>query len=216
MPSDTPFLRICPRGAASGALIAALGMTLAACGSAASGHQAAAPAAASASAGASNAAASGPAVPGTGTIALPAGSAAASDGSGLPADAAKAASQFVTAWASHDARPGHDSAFTDAGKRAAEFASADLGASLSMARPSSATQWQRWSSDQAVVVATVTKVSVPDGAPAPSATSALARVLYKATVTPAQGKASSEDDQVAVQLERGTDGRWRVIALPFA
>ncbi|MEV6956542.1 hypothetical protein [Streptomyces sp. NPDC051183] len=209
MPSEVRSIRICSRLASSGFAIAALSAALTACGSGpstvASPPELPSP---------SSATAAGP-VPGAGTIPVPEGP-AASEGAELPADIAKAAADFTAAWASHDARPGKDAAYTDAGKRASAYASPDLGASISTARPSTNSLWQQWTREKTTVTATVLKVSVPDGAPAPTATTALARVVYRLTTAPEKGQAASDTKQVALQLERGTDGTWRVIALPYA
>lgn len=211
-PSPRRFPRMCLRAAAGTVLAAVLGASLTACGSLSSGVRAAPAETASVSATPEVPAL---AVPGTGTIPVPNGP-AASPGSELPEDIAKAAADFTAAWASHDARPGQDKDFTDAGRRASQYTSEDLGASLSAARPSTTAQWRQWTEAKASVVASVTAVSVPDGAPAPTSTSALARVFYRVTTSPASGKSTTTDSQVALLLERGHDGRWRVIALPYA
>jgi hypothetical protein len=207
MPSEVRSIRICSR-LASGVLVVALGAALAACGSGTTVQSAPeAPPSTSAWPG-------GP-VPGNGTIPVPTGP-AATEGAELPKDVAKVAADFATAWASHDARPGKDKSYSDAGKRAAAFTSEDLGAAISADRPSTASLWRQWTAEKATVTATVLKVSIPDGAPAPTSTTALARVLYRLTEAPEKGKASSDTKQVALQLERGADGKWRVIALPYA
>ncbi|MEU3904162.1 hypothetical protein AB0F20_10120 [Streptomyces goshikiensis] len=208
MPSEVRSIRICSLLASSGIAVAALSAALTACGSGAS-TVASPPELPSPSA----STAAGP-VPGNGTIPVPEGT-AAPEGAELPADIAKAAADFAAAWASHDARPGKDAAYTAAGKRAAAYASPDLGASISTPRPSTNTVWQRWTTEKTTVTATVVKVSVPDGAPAPTDTTALARVVYRLTTAPEKGQPTVETKQVALQLDY-SDGRWRVIALPYA
>lgn len=210
MPSEIRTIRICSRLASSGIAVAALSAALTGCGSGATAGSPPADPSALASASAS----AGP-VPGAGTIPVPEGP-AASEGAELPQDIAKVAADFAAAWASHDARPGKDSAYTEAGKRAAVYASPDLGASISTPRASTNSVWRQWTADKTTVTATVLKVSIPDGAPAPTATSALARVVYRLTTAPEKGQATTETKQVAIQLERGADGTWRVIALPYA
>ncbi|MFE7132880.1 hypothetical protein ACFVIM_18685 [Streptomyces sp. NPDC057638] len=207
MTIQSRFIRKCGIVLSGGALITA---TLTGCSTAPSTPSAPDPGPATVSA-----PPEGVPVPGTGTIPVPDGAGHDADAE-LPAAVRRAAAGFTAAWASHDARPGKDRSYTDAGKRAAAFASADLGAAISAPRPSTASLWARWTKDRTRVTATVTKVSVPDGAPAPTRTSALARVLYRLTTAPAKGKATSELKQVALQLERGGDGEWRVIALPYA
>lgn len=215
MRSEIRSVYICARTATSSVVIAALGAALAGCGatrSTSTGAQT--PPLPSTTKSAPHR--SAPTFSTTETLTPLDSSVPSRSTDALPEAVAEVAARFTTLWASHDARPGRDEAHTDASKRAAKYASADLGASLSAARPGTTRQWQEWTKRQATVTATVTKVSVPDGAPAPTSTSALARVLYRLTVTPARGKAISTMEQVALQLERDTSGQWRVVALPYA
>jgi ketosteroid isomerase-like protein len=65
------------------------------------------------------------------------------------------------------------------------------------------------------VTVTVLRVSLPDGAPAPSEDSSFARVVYKLTEAPAKGAATESEEQVALKLRRMPDGSWRVVGLPY-
>ncbi|WP_051715404.1 hypothetical protein [Streptomyces sp. NRRL S-475] len=123
---------------------------------------------------------------------------------------------FTTAWASHDARPGHDTAYGDASRRAAAYTDGDLAEDLRTYTSGSAggRQWQNWKDRQVQVTVTVLRVSLPDGAPAPTEDSGFARVIYKVTETPASGPAVESEEHVALKLRRIADGSWRVVGLP--
>ena len=123
---------------------------------------------------------------------------------------------FVLAWASHDARPGKDASYTDAAERATAYTDRALAAQLSLSTPGAARQWQQWTAARARVTADITRIAVPDGAPAPTADTAWVRVRYRLTVTPAIARATSSDEQVALKLKRSTAGAWLVTALPYA
>ncbi|MEU0111937.1 hypothetical protein ABZ313_42260 [Streptomyces sp. NPDC006251] len=131
----------------------------------------------------------------------------------LPREAADVARKFTIAWASHDAR--RDASFSDAGRRAAAYASGDLAADLREASTRSAHQWQEWKATGTRVTAKVTGVELPDGAPAPSNGLAYARVFYDLVVAPEHGTAQHSTDQLALELRQGSSG-WRVTALPNA
>jgi hypothetical protein len=134
----------------------------------------------------------------------------------LPEPIAAAARAFTVAWVSHDARPGHDSSFNDAARRAATYASKQLAAQLTTSSPGAARQWDQWTTQQARVTARITKTAVPDGAPAPTSDTAYVRVRYRLTVTPATGRPTTTDQQVALELQRDQAGTWLVTALPNA
>ncbi|MFH9820795.1 hypothetical protein [Streptomyces sp. NPDC017230] len=160
---------------------------------------------------------SGSADPATASpVAEPTESPAASAPSQLPAPMQEAARAFTNAWASHDARPGHDTTYGDASRRAAAFADGDLAEDLRSYTSGSAggRQWQDWKDRQVQVTVTVLRVSLPDGAPAPTEDSGFARVLYKLTETPASGPAVTSEEHVALKLRRTADGSWRVVGLP--
>ncbi|WP_060879991.1 Cif family virulence factor [Streptomyces scabiei] len=149
-------------------------------------------------------------------IAEPSESPVASKPSSLSAPLQEAARAFTTAWASHDARPGRDTSFDDASRRAAAYADGDLAEDLRTHTGGSAgrRQWLNWKDHQVQVTVTVLRVSLPDGAPAPTEDSAFTRVIYRLTETPATGAATASEEQVALKLRRGADGSWRVVGLP--
>jgi len=131
-------------------------------------------------------------------------------------DVAAAARRFVLAWTGHDARPGKDGSYDDAARRAGAYVSKDLAEQLTTASAGSARQWQQWTQAQALVTPEISRVAVPDGAPAPTADTAWVRVWYRLTVTPAAGKPTGTDEQVALKLQRSQAGTWLVAALPDA
>jgi ketosteroid isomerase-like protein len=128
----------------------------------------------------------------------------------------KTARAFTTAWASHDTRPGRDTSFDDASRRAAAYADGDLAEELRTRTRGSAggRQWMSWKDRQVQVTVTVVQVSLADGAPAPTEESGFARVIYRLTETPADGPATESEQHVALKLHRVADGSWRVVGLP--
>ncbi|MFJ9574707.1 hypothetical protein [Streptomyces bacillaris] len=133
----------------------------------------------------------------------------------MPDDIAAAARHFVLAWSGHDARPGKDSSYDDAAHRAAAYSSKDLAEQLTTNSAGSARQWQQWTRSKALVAAKISRIAVPDGAPEPTADTAWIRVRYQLTTTPATGRPSSTDEQVALKLQRDQAGTWLVTALPY-
>ncbi|MER7043674.1 hypothetical protein [Streptomyces jumonjinensis] len=125
------------------------------------------------------------------------------------------ATAFTLAFVQHDARAGGDRSFATAGVRAAKFASGELAKALPQERPGQAAPWAALRAEQAVTTAEITSVVVPDGAPPPTATSALVRVAYTLTTTPVAGAPRKERDHLALRLEPTPDG-WRVTALPWS
>ncbi|MCL3998902.1 hypothetical protein [Streptomyces lavenduligriseus] len=134
----------------------------------------------------------------------------------VPQAVQDAARAFVVTWASHDARPGKDTSYDDASRRAADHAAGDLAQDLRTRTSGSAgaQQWRRWKSGRVQVTASVQRVSLPDGAPAPTQDSGFARVLYTVTQKPAAGAPTKSEQHVALKLRRGGDGIWRVVGLP--
>ncbi|MFD7919505.1 hypothetical protein ACFV3R_09800 [Streptomyces sp. NPDC059740] len=134
----------------------------------------------------------------------------------VPQPMQDAARAFVVAWASHDARPGKDTSYDDASRRAADHAAGDLAQDLRTRTSGSAgtQQWQSWKSDRVQVTASVQRVSLPDGAPDPTQDSGFAQVLYTVTQKPAAGSPTKSEQHVALKLRRGSDGTWRVVGLP--
>lgn len=132
----------------------------------------------------------------------------------VPPKAGATARRFVLAWASHDARPGHDVAFSDAGRRAATYATAELAAQLRELGDRSTWLWQQWLADKTRVACAVDRVALPDGAPPATATRAYVRLLYSCTTRAAgQPAIRSHDQQLAVEMHHEPAGVWRVAAL---
>lgn len=150
------------------------------------------------------------------TEAGPSPSTGATEPSPVPTPMDEAARAFTIAWAGHDARPGRDTSYDAASRRAAAFADGELAEDLRTHTSGSAggQQWLTWKERQVQVTVTVLRVSLPDGAPAPTQDSGFAQVIYNVTETPAQGDSSESEQHVVLKLHRGGDGTWRVTGLP--
>jgi hypothetical protein len=123
---------------------------------------------------------------------------------------------YVIAANSHDARPGADAAYTDSYARAREYVTPELFAQITTVDPRRGDyQWRQWVTGKATVAVQVLRAGVPDGAPAPTATTAYARVQFRQTVRPTVGAAAptSSVDALNVLVTRGADGRWLVSRL---
>ncbi|MGW7292829.1 hypothetical protein ACWGIB_10640 [Streptomyces xiamenensis] len=132
----------------------------------------------------------------------------------MPKAVEHTAEAFVTAYAEQDARDGGDSSYADAGGRAAQLAAGDLVGVLSQQRPGQEVVWAALRAEQAHRTVEIISVVVPDGAPAVTNSSALVRVGYVLTTSPATGEARLSNEQIVLQLEHTAEG-WRVIALPW-
>ncbi|MFJ8752296.1 hypothetical protein ACIREO_23615 [Streptomyces sp. NPDC102441] len=131
----------------------------------------------------------------------------------VPPKAAETARRFVTAWASHDARVGHDSSFSDAGRRAAAYATDGLAAQLRDPGDRSVRLWQQWATDNTRVTCVIDRVATPDGAPAATAVRAYVRVLYTCATHAAGQQPTRSHEQIALELRQAPAGAWRVGAL---
>jgi hypothetical protein len=123
---------------------------------------------------------------------------------------------YVVAANSHDARPGRDKAFTDSYRRARPYLTADLFRQIMAVDPRRGDyQWRQWLAGRATVEVTVLATGVPDGAPAPTATTAYTRVQFRQTVRPTAGAQAptSSVDVLNMLVTRGSDGRWLVSRL---
>ncbi|MFC8944133.1 MULTISPECIES: hypothetical protein [Streptomyces] len=131
----------------------------------------------------------------------------------VPPKAADTARRFVLAWASHDARPGHDVSFNDAGRRAATYATDELAAQLREPGDRSTWLWQQWLADESRVTCAVDRVATPDGAPAATSERAYVRLLYTCTTRGAGQPATRSHDQLALEMRHEPAGAWRVAAI---
>lgn len=123
---------------------------------------------------------------------------------------------YVVAANSHDARPGRDKAFTDSYRRARPYLTTDLFRQIMAVDPRRGDyQWRQWLAGKATVEVTVLATGVPDGAPAPTATTAYTRVQFRQTVRPTAGAQAptSSVDVLNMLVTRGSDGRWLVSRL---
>ncbi|MCX4682311.1 hypothetical protein OG413_44830 [Streptomyces sp. NBC_01433] len=131
----------------------------------------------------------------------------------VPPKAAETARSFVTAWASHDARPGRDASFSDAGRRAAAYATDGFADRLRDPGDRSIRLWQQWVTDKTHVTCAIDRVATPDGAPAATAARAYVRVLYTCTTHSAGQQPARSHEQIALELHHVPTGAWRVGAL---
>jgi hypothetical protein len=126
-----------------------------------------------------------------------------------------AAVGYTTAANSHDARPGGDKAFADSYTRTRPYVTDAVYAQVTAPSRRGDYEWGQWLTAQAAVTVQIVAAGVPDGAPAPTATTAYARVEFRQVVTPTAGAAgpSSTGGAVNLLVSRGTDGTWRVSQL---
>ena len=76
-------------------------------------------------------------------------------------------------------------------------------------------EWAQWRAGKATVTAAVQRTGVPDGAPAPTATTAYVRVEFTQTVRPTAGAGEPTVTTNALNLlvSKAADGRWLVAQL---
>jgi hypothetical protein len=129
-----------------------------------------------------------------------------------PAAVARA---YVLTVNTHDARPGKDHGFIDSYVRARPYVTPSLYSVISAPSRRGDYLWVGWSKQQATVAAEVLRVAVPDGAPAPTPTTAHVRVQFRQVVTPHVGGAATPAtlDAVSLVVTKGRDGHWLVTRL---
>jgi hypothetical protein len=122
---------------------------------------------------------------------------------------------YVTAANTHDARPGGDKSFLDAYTRTRPYVTDALYKEVTAASRRGDYEWAGWLAGKATVQVQVLKAGVPDGAPAPTATTAYVRVEFRQTVRPTAGAEGPRTTMDALNLlvTRGSDGRWLVSRL---
>ncbi|HYT09748.1 MAG TPA: hypothetical protein VEL73_03725, partial [Mycobacteriales bacterium] len=163
----------------------------------------------------------------------PAGSPATPEPSGLPGTTGPAtpvaprpapalaaaprqvAIDYVTAANSHDARPGGDRAFADSYRRTKPYVTPQLYALVTADSRRGDYEWTQWLRQRATVGVEIVAVGVPDGAPAPTATAAYARVEFRQVVRPTAGTGAEQSTDAATTLlvTRGEGGQWLVSRL---
>lgn len=125
-----------------------------------------------------------------------------------------AAVGYVTAANTHDARPGGDKAFTDSYRRTRPYVTPELFALVTADSRRGDYEWAQWLAAQATVRVQIVAVGVPDGAPAPTATTAYARVQFRQVVSPTAGATAEQSSDGAITLlETRAGGRWLVAKL---
>jgi hypothetical protein len=125
-----------------------------------------------------------------------------------------AAVGYVTAANSHDARPGGDKAFTDSYARTRPYVTPQLFALVTAPSRRGDYEWGQWTAAQATVRVEIVAAGVSDGAPAPTSTTAYARVQFRQVVTPTTGASAEQVTDGAVNLLVTRSGdRWLVSRL---
>lgn len=130
----------------------------------------------------------------------------------LAAEHVSIATAYTTTANSHDARPGKDRTFTDSYRRTGPYVTPELYALVSAESRRGDYEWGQWRQEQAVVTVQVVAVGVPDGAPAPTAARAYARVQFRQVVQPSTGPGRTSDGAVNLLLSRTGTG-WLVSEL---
>jgi hypothetical protein len=76
-------------------------------------------------------------------------------------------------------------------------------------------EWAQWLAGKATVEVTVLRTGVPDGAPAPTATTAYIRVVFTQTARPTAGagRPTVTTNAINVLVSKAADGRWLVSKL---
>jgi hypothetical protein len=130
------------------------------------------------------------------------------------AEQARIATAYVQTVNTHDARPGRDADFLASYRRARPYVTASLYRLITLPSRRGDYQWAQWQAQQATVGVRVQQVAVPDGAPAPTATTAYLRVQFRQVVTPHAGGAapSTVDSALTVVATRSRSG-WLVSRL---
>lgn len=133
----------------------------------------------------------------------------------LVAPQRSAAVGYVTAANTHDARPGGDRSFTDSYRRTRPYVTPQLFALVTADSRRGDYEWGQWQAGQATVRVEIVAVGVPDGAPAPTGSTAYARVQFRQVVSPTIGATAEQVSDGAVSLlVTRTDGRrWLVSRL---
>jgi hypothetical protein len=130
----------------------------------------------------------------------------------LAAEHVGIATAYVTTANSHDARPGKDRTFTDSYRRTQRYVTPELFTVIGADSRRGDYEWSQWTKEQAVVSVQVVAVGVPDGAPAPTADQAYARVQFRQLIKPSAGAERTTDGAVNLLLSRTSDG-WLVSEL---
>jgi hypothetical protein len=133
----------------------------------------------------------------------------------LTAPQRAAAVGYVTTANAHDARPGRDKAFADSYARTRPYVTDELYRLVTAESRRGDYEWAQWLAAQATVRVEIVAVGVPDGAPAPTATTAYARVQFRQVVSPTTGATAEQVTDGAITLleTRADGGRWLVSRL---
>ena len=132
----------------------------------------------------------------------------------LTQDQSAAAVGYVTTSGSHDARPGGDASFLDSYRRTRPYVTDRLFTEVTTDSRRGDYEWAQWRAGKATVTVAVQRTGVPDGAPAPTTTTAYVRVVFTQTVRPTAGAGGPTVTTNALNvLVSRTGGRWLVAQL---
>jgi hypothetical protein len=133
----------------------------------------------------------------------------------LTQDQSAPAVGYVTAAGTHDARPGADKSFLDSYRRTKPYVTDGLFKEVTADSRRGDYEWAQWLAGKATVEVAVLRTGVPDGAPAPTATTAYIRVVFTQTVRPTAGAAGPTvtTNAINVLVGKAADGRWLVSKL---
>jgi hypothetical protein len=122
---------------------------------------------------------------------------------------------YVTTSGSHDARPGADRSFLDSYRRTRPYVTGALFREVTADSRRGDYEWAQWVAGKATVTVRVQRTGVPDGAPAPTATTAYVQVVFTQTVRPTAGAGEPTVTTNALNLlvSKAADGRWLVARL---
>ena len=133
----------------------------------------------------------------------------------LPAGAVKVATSYAVTVNTHDARPGKDHGFLDSYLRARPYLTPQLFTVVTTPSRRGDVEWGQWQQAQATVTAQVQQVTLPDGAPLPTATAVYLQVQFRQVVTAHAAGASGGVQPGALTLvaARTGSGKWLVSQL---
>jgi hypothetical protein len=133
----------------------------------------------------------------------------------LTQDQSAPAVGYAVAAGTHDARPGGDRSFLDSYRRTRPYVTPGLFREVTADSRRGDYEWGQWLAGKATVEVKVLRTGVPDGAPAPTASTVYVRVVFTQTVRPTAGAGGPTVTTNALNLlvSKAADGRWLVSEL---
>jgi hypothetical protein len=133
----------------------------------------------------------------------------------LSQDQSAPAVGYVTTSGHHDARPGADASFLDSYRRTRPYVTDALFKEVTADSRRGDYEWAQWRAGKATVEVTVLRTGVPDGAPAPTATTAYVSVVFTQTVRPTAGAGGPTvtTNSLNLLVTKAAGDRWLVARL---